>query len=150
MKPKDFTSAGMEKAPAYLIYRTARVLRMFFIKMMKNSGNDLTQEQWLILNRIRNQEGISQTELSDSVFNDRPNITRIVDSLIKRNFVTRRKDANDGRKFNVFLTKEGEIFVEKITKVVEKERERIYKGISENELEQLSNFLQKFEKNILE
>lgn len=54
------------------------------------------------------QEGISQQELCNATFRDKPSITRLVDNLEKLNLVKRVASEHDRRINLVFLTKQAQ------------------------------------------
>ena len=51
-----------------LIDRTLRMIKLNFIQGFKEAGVDLTPEQWVIIDRLYHQNGISQTELANGSF----------------------------------------------------------------------------------
>jgi DNA-binding MarR family transcriptional regulator len=52
-------------------------------KNFKQSGVDITIEQWSVLYHLWKQNGLSQQQLGDATFRDKPSITRLVDNLGK-------------------------------------------------------------------
>src|SRR3982750_2407363 len=73
-------------------------------KKFNNSVLNLTIEQWSVLYHLWKHDGLSQQELCNSTFRDKPSITRLVDNLEKAGFVKRVGDENDRRINKVFLT----------------------------------------------
>src|SRR5688572_15254749 len=105
MEPNHiYNLSSLDKAVAYKIQRTARLLRLHLIKFLQDAGTDITPEQWFILFRLHENEGQSQGELADKDLQDHPNITRMLDMLEKRQLVIRTADPQDRRKFLIFLT----------------------------------------------
>jgi DNA-binding MarR family transcriptional regulator len=70
---------------------------------------DLTVDQWLVLNHAFQNEGISQIELCDLVYKDAATLTRIIDLLVRKDFMVREMAIKDRRRFNIFLTDNGRI-----------------------------------------
>jgi DNA-binding MarR family transcriptional regulator len=64
-------------------------------KKFNASGMNLTIEQWSVLYHLWKQDGISQQELCNATFRDKPSITRLVDNLEKLNLVKRVASEND-------------------------------------------------------
>jgi DNA-binding MarR family transcriptional regulator len=77
-------------------------------KKFNTSGLNLTIEQWSVLYHLWKQEGISQQELCNATFRDKPSITRLVDNLEKLNLVKRVGSENDRRINLIYLTKQGQ------------------------------------------
>src|ERR1044071_968107 len=73
-----------------------------------NSANlNLTIEQWSVLYHLWKQDGISQQELCNASYRDKPSITRLVDNLEKLQLVKRVSSESDRRINRVYLTKQG-------------------------------------------
>ena len=54
-------------------------------KKINARGLNLTIEQWSVLYQLWKKEGLSQQELCNATFRDKPSITRLVDNLEKLN-----------------------------------------------------------------
>src|SRR5688572_23187581 len=77
-------------------------------KKFNASGLNLTIEQWRVLYHLWKEDGISQQELCNATFRDKPSITRLVDNLEKLNLVKRVPSENDRRINLIFLTKQAQ------------------------------------------
>lgn len=77
-------------------------------KKFNAAGLNLTIEQWSVLYHLWKQEGISQQELCNATFRDKPSITRLVDNLEKQNLVKRVPSETDRRINLIFLTKQAQ------------------------------------------
>ena len=77
-------------------------------KKFNTAGLNITIEQWSVLYHLWKQEGISQQELCNATFRDKPSITRLVDNLEKQNLVKRVASENDRRINLIFLTKQAQ------------------------------------------
>jgi len=75
-------------------------------KKLNAAGLNITIEQWSVLYHLWKQEGISQQELCNATFRDKPSITRLVDNLEKLNLVKRVPSEHDRRINMIFLTKQ--------------------------------------------
>src|SRR6476659_1638956 len=73
-------------------------------KKFNTSAMNLTIEQWSVLYHLWKQDGISQQELCNSTFRDKPSITRLVDNLEKLKLVKRVSSKEDRRMNMIFLT----------------------------------------------
>jgi len=81
----------------------ARRLQKYF----REKELDLTVEQWSILVHLWKYDGVSQQELSNRTFRDKPSITRLVDNLEKLGLVERRASETDRRINRIYLTEKG-------------------------------------------
>ncbi len=73
-------------------------------KNFKQQGVEITIEQWSVLYHLWKQDGMSQQELCNSTFRDKPSITRLVDNLEKQKLVKRVSSKEDRRMNMIFLT----------------------------------------------
>ncbi len=77
-------------------------------KKFNNAGLNITIEQWSVLYHLWKKEGISQQEICNATFRDKPSITRLVDNLEKLNLVKRVASENDRRINLIYLTKDAQ------------------------------------------
>ncbi|NOV00907.1 MarR family transcriptional regulator [Paenibacillus sp. LMG 31457] len=68
---------------------------------------DMTTEQWVVLNRLACEDGITQKLLAIRAEKDQTNITRILDQLERKGMVERRANEQDRRSFLTFITDQG-------------------------------------------
>jgi len=138
-----------DDAPAYLIQRTARLLRVLFLKVVDTSETGITPEMWLVLSRLLARDGQSQTEIGEALFRDRPNTSRILAGLEQRGFVVRESDPDDRRRACVKITPTGRAFVvERAPRAIEV-RDRLYEGIGKKQLKALRGTIREIEANAL-
>jgi DNA-binding MarR family transcriptional regulator len=74
-------------------------------KKFNQARLNLTIEQWSVLYHLWKQDGLSQQQLCEATYRDKPSITRLIDNLEKAELVKRMADKTDRRKNLVFLTK---------------------------------------------
>jgi MarR family transcriptional regulator, transcriptional regulator for hemolysin len=150
MEPNHiYDLSSLDKAVAYKIQRTARLLRLHLIKFLQDAGTDITPEQWFILFRLHENEGQSQGELADKDLQDHPNITRMLDMLEKRQLVIRTADPQDRRKFLIFLTEAGKNLMTQIFPLAIEERKKVLHDLTPQDINLLTDILTKIENNIL-
>jgi DNA-binding MarR family transcriptional regulator len=77
-------------------------------KKFNSAGLNLTIEQWSVLSILWKQDGISQQELCNATFRDKPSITRLVDNLEKLQLVKRVSSESDRRMNLIYLTKQAQ------------------------------------------
>jgi DNA-binding MarR family transcriptional regulator len=58
-------------------------------KKFNQAQLSITIEQWSVLYQLWKNDGLSQQELCDKTFRDKPSITRLVDNLEKLELVNR-------------------------------------------------------------
>ncbi len=134
---------------AYWVYRAARLLRRNLVELATTNGYDLTPEQWFVLNRLYWEDGRSQVELSDGIFSDRPNMTRIVQVMERRGLVKRKPDPEDGRRQRVYITKRGRTLHDGFSAVVTDARERLLGDLSAKDVAATRRVLAALEAKII-
>jgi len=139
-----------DDAPAWLIQRTARLLRVLFLHLVQEEAAvDVTPEMWTVLTRLVARDGQYQSELAAATYRDRPNISRILAGLEGRGLVERRRDPEDRRKTRIHLTPEARGVVSATAPVALRTRDRLYDGLDRTELEALRRALRTIESNAL-
>ena len=74
-------------------------------KKFNNANLNITIEQWSVLYHLWKLDGISQQELCNATYRDKPSITRLVDNLEKLDLVKRVASDTDRRINKIFVTK---------------------------------------------
>jgi DNA-binding MarR family transcriptional regulator len=72
----------------------------------------ITVEQWTVLHRLCEQDGITQKDLAQRVGKDQTNITRILDQLERKELVVRTRNTEDRRSFLAYVTEKGKTLTE--------------------------------------
>ena len=137
----------VEDSLNFHIIRTARLLRQHLAGMVMEV-DQLTPEQWFVLNRLRNRGALSQVELGDHTLMDRPNISRIVGHLEQRGWIRRSPDPNDGRRQLVELTAAGRKTHDRIAREVPKARTDILMDVDPQDVAAARRVLLKMEDNL--
>src|SRR6202046_3702099 len=82
------------------LIESSRLLRNFIDHRAKGSGS--TRAQWIVLFRLREQEGLSQVDLADVLELQPISLVRLLDRLVEHGLVERRHDPRDRRGHRVF------------------------------------------------
>jgi DNA-binding MarR family transcriptional regulator len=111
-------------------------------KNMKQAGIDITVEQWSVLYHLWKNDGMSQQDLCNSTFRDKPSITRLVDNLEKLKLVKRVASKSDRRINQVFLTETGKELDDKTMKVANDTLNEALVGVSNDKVDIAKEVLQ--------
>ncbi len=147
MKNKQ-TLYSLDESIGYWLYRSQSLVSAALRQIFQDAGYDLTPEQWSVLYRLQEQEGINQSELGEKTHKDRHNITRILKQLEKRGYIEKRNDKNDRRACLIYLTKKGRALYKSIKPLVSRHRERISQGIKADDLLNLRQCLERIMRNM--
>lgn len=83
------------------------------------AGIDITPEQWTVLLFLWEKDGVTQQELCNANFKDKPSMTRLIDNMEKQHLVVRISDKSDRRINLVHLTKSGKDLEAQVRKVAQ-------------------------------
>lgn len=92
------------------LVESSRLLRNYIDHRAKGRGT--TRAQWIVLFRLRQQEGLSQVDLADVLELQPISLVRLLDRLVEYGFLERRPDPNDRRANRLFLTRAGRQLVD--------------------------------------
>ena len=125
----------------FVIERTAKRMKQYYQKMLREAQIDITVDQWILLKAIHRNDGASQYEIAASTFKDAPTVTRILDLLSQKKLIQRVVDSSDRRKFNIIMTPQGQERVQQILPVVEAFRAKSWKGLTTKQLGEMTTLL---------
>ena len=111
-------------------------------KKLNESGLNITIEQWSVLYHLWKQDGISQQELCNATFRDKPSITRLVDNLEKLSLVKRVASETDRRINMVYLTKQAQKLQEQTMELAEETLNEALAGVPVDKIEMCKDVLQ--------
>lgn len=131
----------------YQIEQAIKTYRMYAQKQIKARGLKITIDQWLVLKSLKENPNATQLELAEKVFKDGASITRILDLLVKSECVEREINPNDRRKFNLKITQKGNQILDQTYQVVLENRSQALQNISNNDIQIMSEALQKISQN---
>lgn len=96
----------------------------------RQEGIDISPEQWTILLSLWEKDGITQQELCNATFKDKPSMTRLIDNMERQHLVVRISDKSDRRSNLIHLTKTGRELENKAYKIANATLEQALDGIS--------------------
>jgi MarR family transcriptional regulator, transcriptional regulator for hemolysin len=92
------------------LVESSRLLRNYIDHRAKGRGT--TRAQWIVLFRLRAQEGLSQVDLADVLELQPISLVRLLDRLVEHGLLERRHDPRDRRANRLFLTESGRQLVD--------------------------------------
>ena len=103
-------SLELKKQIVSQLVETSRLLRNYIDHRAKSRGT--TRAQWIVLFRLREQEGLSQVDLADVLELQPISLVRLLARLVEQGLVERRSDPKDRRANRLFLTPAGRQLVD--------------------------------------
>jgi DNA-binding MarR family transcriptional regulator len=98
-------SLDLKKQLVTQLVESSRFLRNYIDHRAKGRGT--TRAQWIVLFRLRDQEGLSQVDLADVLELQPISLVRLLDRLVEHGLVERKHDPRDRRANRLFLTPAG-------------------------------------------
>ncbi len=125
----------------------SRIKKCFFDKLQEN-GINITPEQYLVMDILWEKPSISQQNIADIIQKDKNSVTKIIDSLEKKNFVKRVMDKNDRRINKIELTDEGFALEKITTEVAINFMNHTIKGIDNQDLDKFVEVMRRLKDNL--
>ncbi len=116
----------------------------------KKAGLEFTPEQFTVMACLWNKDCVTQQELCNATFKDKPSMTRLIDNMEKLNLVTRIADKADRRTNLIKLTSTGEAARPLASKPVLDTMQEAFQGVDPEELAAAKKVLKIIFENIRE
>lgn len=117
-------------------------------KNFKQAGVEITIEQWSVLYQLWKEDGMSQQQLGEATFRDKPSITRLVDNLEKLNLVKRVASKEDRRINMIYITPEAKDMQEKTMELANQTLNEALVGVTNGQIEIAKEVLQQVYENL--
>jgi DNA-binding MarR family transcriptional regulator len=117
-------------------------------KNFKQAGIEITIEQWSVLYHLWKEDGISQQQLCEATFRDKPSITRLIDNLEKLGLVKRKAHKSDRRINKIYVTEQALLLQEASMEVANKTLNEALEGVTNGQIEIAKEVLNKVYENL--
>jgi DNA-binding MarR family transcriptional regulator len=130
----------------FLLNDVARLMRTAYDRRIKALG--LTRSQWWVLTHLFRGDGVSQTELAETLEIEKPTLGRLLDRLEAKGWLRRDHDARDRRVWRVHLTEEVEPALRTMRAIAAELRRDALAGMSAAERERFVDTLLAIKSNL--
>ncbi|WP_437484703.1 MarR family transcriptional regulator [Sorangium sp. So ce1014] len=147
----QFTADGgiiLDNALGYWVARVYLASRAAMYRRFRAHGVEITPEQWMVLVRLWEQEGVTQTHLAERTFRDVPTMSRILALMDRDGLIARRQDPTDRRARLVYLTARGRQLRKALSSEAKAMVDALRAGISEDDLLTTRRTLQRLLANL--
>ena len=124
---------------ANLLMEAARLQRTVFDRRVRRLG--FTRTQWLVLRRVMEQPGVSQSELAEMMEVEKATAGRFIDRLEEFGWLERRPDGTDRRIKRIFVTGLGRKIHRQVKPIAEGMVEEELSGLNKQDRKLLSDLL---------
>ncbi len=129
----------------FLISDAARLMRRRFDRLTGETG--LTRAQFQLLARVARSEGISQAGLADLLDMEPISVCRIIDRMEAGGWLTRKRDPNDRRAYQIYMTEAALPALDRMQAVADDVYADMLAGFSAKERESLMDLLARLHAN---
>lgn len=117
-------------------------------KNFRNAGLEITIEQWSVLYHLWKEDCLSQQELCNRTFRDKPSITRLIDNLEKQKLVRRIPSKSDRRINLVCLTDAAQALQSQTIDLANQTMNEALIGVNKEEIEVVKQVFQRVYDNL--
>jgi MarR family transcriptional regulator, transcriptional regulator for hemolysin len=117
----------------------ARMLRNIFDRKVSDLG--VTRSQWQMIVVVARKPGVTQRTIAEALEISEASAGRLIDRLCAEGLLERRERDDDRRARAVHITEKAEPLLAKLAEIAEINEERLFKGFSEEELDNLQDYL---------
>ena len=142
----DMLREDLSRNFGFLLNDVARLMRTAYDRRIRKLG--LTRAQWWVLTHLYRGNGVSQTELAETLEIEKPTLGRLLDRLEAKGWVKREHDAKDRRVWRVHLTAEVEPALRTMRSIAKELRRDALTGISAAERERFVDTLLTIKENL--
>lgn len=111
------------------------------------AGLALTPEQWTVLLYLSEQDGVSQQQLCEATYKEKPAMSHLLDSMERNGLVRRLVNPQDRRSNLIHLTQRGRIVKSSGQKVALRSLKEALRGLGEESLIISQNVLRQIFEN---
>jgi len=130
------------------IGKTAKYAGLYFNDIFHENNIDLSKEQWLVLMKLHNADGLVQNDLAFITDRSKTALTRMINTIEKKGYVRRVHSKNDKRLNHIFLTETGKEVFKKSLPILKKLTDELQKGIDKQDLIKAIEVMNKIQNNI--
>ena len=143
-----FKAYPLDLSPGYLINRLATKMNSVLHREFKSAGYNITAQQWAILNRLWEEDGLHQSLLAERTTKNRHNVSRMITVLEKQKLIKRHPDPDDSRLQRIYLTKQGMMLRKVLIPIAQTVMSSMLKGLQQPDLKSLRQAMEQMSINL--
>lgn len=145
---KNNTKHYLEDSLVPWLGRTMKLLDYYISDKLKENGCLLTKVQLILLKKLKEADGQPQNSLAYLTNRDKASLARLLNTMEKKNLVTRIQSKSDQRINHVYLTRHGDEMLRQASPVIQEVIGQIQREIPEEDIELVIKTMKKIIKNI--
>jgi MarR family transcriptional regulator, organic hydroperoxide resistance regulator len=139
---------SLDQSLGFVVNRAANRLRAEIERGFASRGHDITAEQWSVLSRLYEEDGLAQHEIADRISRDKTNVARILALMERRELIERRIDSDDHRARKIYLTDYGRSLENDLVASAKSVLTTAQQGLSAQEIQQMMASLNRIFENL--
>lgn len=125
----------------YTIEKAIKEYRKFAQKNIKKVAEDITVDQGLVLIILDQNPTFSQKEIAQLIFKDLASMTRMIDLMVKKGYLSRSINKTDRRRFDLGISAKGKKTIKKLIPTITHNRSTALNGLTAKDITQLYSSL---------
>lgn len=138
----------LDDSLGYKLFHASRLMNNRINQHFKDRNLPVTHEQWQILSRLYEADGLTQNKIAELNERDQPSVSRLVDNMIKRGLVKRVAHPTDARINLIYLTEEAKRMEEETTSLAMQTIKDATKDLPHHEVEMCLALLDRIRDNL--
>ena len=130
--------------------RVSAAINRNLYRNFRANGIDISPEQWTVLLYLWEKDGVTQQELCNATYKDKPSMTRLINNMEHRNLVRRDSNNKDRRVNLIHLTELGKGLEVRMRIITSRTLKEALKNISTEDLNICQMVLRKVFDNCME
>ena len=130
----QFSFDDYDNVIGFVVSQAGYRLSQALARAIESLDSDLRPREFAILNRLHERGELTQIQLAELTYKDKPAITRMLDRLIARGLVRKEPSLADGRAMGVSWTPAGEAMRNAIVPLTVQCLETACAGVSQDDL----------------
>jgi MarR family transcriptional regulator for hemolysin len=139
---------NFERNLGFIVNDVSRLLRREFERRVRGMG--LTRAQWILLSYLARQPGASQSELAETLQQEKITVSRQATRLEKTGWIERTDHSLDRRAYRLRLTPKAEQIMARLLEIGDKLRVDAMAGLTPRRREALIDDLLYIKNNLLQ
>ena len=119
---------------AVLNGRVSAAINRKLLRNFRQNGIEISPEQWTVLLYLWRKDGVTQQQLCNATYKDKPSMTRLIDNMEKQHLVVRISDKQDRRTNLIHLTRTGRELEKKSQKITLQTLKEALDGVDVHDL----------------
>ena len=129
-----FSFEDYDNVVGFVVSQAGYRLQQALVRAIESLGSDIRPREFAVLNRLHERGDLTQIQIAELTYKDKPAITRMLDRLIERDLVQKAASPADRRAMVVSLTPAGEALRNAIVPLTVGFLETACAGISDADL----------------